>query len=192
MGAFPMRITQEFFMTRLNLSPLPSLRLDEVSGRPAVEKNGFVDDSVVMALVAGPSSGRTIPDQAELALAADHLDFAGWCLTSPLPMAATQPGRSARSVATTSRPIQRPTPPVSEEPGLGEPHHGQHRWWLAALAGAVSTLMITVLLLSLSTRISTNSSGNILVETLARPKPSTPTERENPRKPAPQLTEASP
>lgn len=175
-------------MTRLNLSPLPSLRSDGDSRGTVSSKDGFVDDSVVMALVAGPSIHRGISDQSDLALAADHLDFAGWCLSHSSPVPVSAPRRPVPSDCA----ITRPTPPVSDEPGLGEPHRGHHRWWLAGLAGAVSTMLFSVLLISLSARYSMRPDDHVFVETLASPKPVAPAEKVVPGRPAPQLTEVAP
>ena len=133
-------------MTRLHLSPLPSVRFDEDSSVPVIEREGFVDEALVLALVAGPITQRPLPEAAELALAADDMDFAGWCL----PSAKRNPSELS---------AKRPTPPVQEEPGLGEPHRGNHRWWRGGLAGVMSTLLFSALLLSLSSRIALQSEG---------------------------------
>lgn len=134
-------------MARLNLSPLPCLRAAEVSSMSEAERDGFVDDSVVLALVAGPAMTRPPADPKDLALAADDLDFAGWRLPSALP---------AQAPAATPLPMQaaarRAAPPEIEEPVLGAPHCGNHRWWLAGLAEALSTLLFSALLFSLSSR----------------------------------------
>ena len=72
-------------MNPLKLSLLPSPRFDDVSGMPMVERDGFVDDAVVLALIAGPAMPRYQADSRDLALAADDMDFAGWCLSPALP-----------------------------------------------------------------------------------------------------------
>lgn len=174
-------------MNRLNLSPFPSLRSDEASSIPRIEKDGFVDDDVVLALVAGTSPSRSSADPGDLALAADDMDFAGWCL----------PGRM-RSPAPELKELKgapyeftrRPAPPQQEEPGLGEPHHGSHRWWLAGLAGALSTMLFSVLLLSLSARSASDADGLSIIRLRDKPKVSPASVPETPPA-APELTDVS-
>jgi hypothetical protein len=130
-------------MKSLPISALPSLRTEDPTGERIMERDGFVDDSVVLALVAGPNTFRQNAMPEDLALSSDDMDFAGWCLSESLPLHATRaPLEIPRRAAL----------PELEEPGLGEPHHGSHRWWLAGLAGALSTLLFSLLLLSLSSR----------------------------------------
>lgn len=147
-------------MKSLPISALPSLRTEEPTGERIMERDGFVDDSVVLAIVAGPNTCRQNSVPADLALSADDMDFAGWCLSESLPLHATRaPLESSR----------RPALPELEEPGLGEPHHGSHRWWLAGLAGALSTLLFSLLLLSLSSR------GRVSEESISKiPVPAAP------------------
>jgi len=74
-------------MNRLNLSPLPCLRLPEGSRGPATSDHhpGFVDDAVVFALLRNPGKPAFTRDVARPALAADELDFAGWHAAAALP-----------------------------------------------------------------------------------------------------------
>lgn len=141
-------------MNRLDLTPLPRIHPEDGSCPAEEPKEGFVDEEVAMALVAGPDTTRLERNSADLALAAD-MDFAGWCLSTALPPVTR---------ASVEEPVEehagdsvaegrRPAPPTVGEPGIGESHRGGHRWWLAGLAGAVSTLMFVVLLFSLSARI---------------------------------------
>lgn len=137
----------ETIMQPLTLSPLPILRAGDESGLLMIEREGFVDEAVVSALMFGPvSASRQAPYPADLALAADDLDFAGWQL-SPLPES-----RQIQVHAEIEQPLRRPAPPVIEEPGLGSPHSGSHRWWLAGLAGILSTMLFSLLLINLSSR----------------------------------------
>ena len=147
-------------MKSLPISALPSLRTEEPTGERIMERDGFVDDSVVLALVAGPNAFRQNAVPEDLALSSDDMDFAGWCLSEALPLHATRaPLEITRRAAL----------PELDEPGLGEPHHGSHRWWLAGLAGALSTLLFSLLLLSLSSR------GRISDETVSQlPVPAAP------------------
>ena len=127
-------------MTTLNLSPLPSSRYDSTAIGPMSECDGFVDEQVILALLRGPASHRGPVCMSDLALAADDMDFAGWSLSSRLPARATEVL------------IRRAAPPVLEEYGIGQPHAGAHRWWLAGVAGVFSTMLISLLLFTLSSR----------------------------------------
>lgn len=176
-------------MTQLKLSPLPSLRSDNDSGAPDIGE-GFVDEAVVMAMLARPGAQREFPEATQLALAADDMDFAGWRLqsaASPQPIAPS-PTRPAAIAASAPR----PTPPIPDNPGLGASRGGNHRWWLAGLAGATSTLVFSVLLVSLSTRSSTAPGDNLIAETLSKPRSLVLNEFTVLEPIAPQLTEISP
>jgi hypothetical protein len=127
-------------MTALKLSPLPSSRPDPARDSCAGEADGFVDDAVVLSLLRGPVTHRNPAFAGDLALAADGMDFAGWCLSSNLPSRATE------------APARRAAPPVLEETGIGPPHAGSHRWWLAGVAGAFSTMLASLLLFTLGSR----------------------------------------
>lgn len=174
-------------MNRLNLSPFPSLRSDEASSIPLMEKDGFVDDAVVLALVAGTSSARSFADPGDLALAADDMDFAGWRL--PGSMRSPAPELKELKGAPYEFP-RRPAPPLLDEPGLGEPHHGSHRWWLAGLAGALSTMLFSVLLLSLSARSASDTDGLSIIRLREKPRVS-PAAMPEPAPAPPELTDLS-
>lgn len=134
-------------MDPLHLSPLPVHRATEESGSLLFEREGFVDESVVAALrTRHLSCGRQIANPQDLALAADDLDFAGWMLAPSLPQ------RAIESQKLKTLPTRRATPPELVEYGIGQPHSGKHRWWLAGLAGIFSTLLFSVLLLNLANR----------------------------------------
>ena len=134
-------------MNPLPLRPLPSLRFDEKSRAQLMEMehDGFVDEAAVTALMASPRQPRNSGFPEDLALAADDLDFAGWRLgPAPRSRGAEVPPQVIDAI------VRRASPPP--EPGLGLPHHSGHRWWLAGLAGVLTTLLFSLLLLSLSTR----------------------------------------
>ena len=57
--------------------------------------------------------------------------------------------------------VRRAVPPLITESDIGTSHHGTHRWWLAGLAGVLSTMLFTLLLLTLSSRHG-ESSGPLL------------------------------
>lgn len=130
-----------------SLSILPCMRSHEESSSLEMEREGFVDEAAVLALITGPRHPRSSACHEDLALAADDLDFAGWQLTvTPQPRAAEIPPRVIDAI------VRRATPPVIEEPGIGAAHQGAHRWWLAGLAGVLSTMLFSILLLTLSSR----------------------------------------
>jgi hypothetical protein len=134
------------------LSPLPSVIPAE--DKPAAIRGecGFVDEAVVRALMAGPAFTPVLENErAKAAAKGTALDFAGWSL--PTPAVVTVIPENAR----------RPGPPVLSEPGLGEPHRGPHRWWLAGMAGATCSLLFTVLLIHLTTHVSRESENFITI-----------------------------
>ncbi|MEO7101100.1 MAG: hypothetical protein ABI162_17215 [Luteolibacter sp.] len=142
-------------MDPLRLSPLPVLRAEDETGSLHMERHGFVDEDVVAALVLGPNAlSRQSAYPEDLALAPDDLDFAGWSLTPPPEprLIVTPPNVVVHPSSGDERP-RRPAPPVmEEEAGLDSPHSGSHRWWLAGLAGVLSTMLFSLLLLNLSSR----------------------------------------
>ena len=83
--------------------------------------------------------------------------------------------------------IRRPAPPVLEEPGIGASHRGAHRWWLAALAGIMLTLLASLLLFSLSARTLPVADDASSQPTPANPAPVTGAVHSPP---APELTDA--
>jgi hypothetical protein len=143
-------------------------------------EDGFVDESVILALLSGPVVSRRRPDPGHLVLAADELDFAGWRLSPGLPRHTTE-----------AAPVRRPAPPVLEEPGLGEPHHGAHRWWLAGLAGVLSTLVVSLLLISLASRNNQQAENLTIIEPVIEPALEAPAWDEK-RLPAPEISSAQP
>ena len=128
-------------MNSLSVSPLPSARINDNTEIHRFEMDGFIDDDVVIAMTQQPRYPRTSPLPQDLVLSADEQDFAGWQLPSqPIVVPSTPAGTETR-----------PCPP-SLESGIGNPHQGGHRWWLAGLAGALSTLIVSALLINLASR----------------------------------------
>jgi hypothetical protein len=170
-------------MTSLRLSPLPSIRLEEDSPSLQMEREGFVDEAVVAALVSGPQCGRSAPHPEDLVLAVDDMDYAGWQLSPASPFRGAEvPPQVVDAI------MRRAQPPVVDEPGIGIPHLGNHRWWLAGLAGAMSTLLFSVLLLTLATRSgmsfhSLTSPKPLIISSKAAPAPKT-----DAAQPTPELT----
>ena len=142
------------------------MRSEDDSPSLQMERVGFVDEEVVSALVTGPQSSRSVPYPDDLILSVDDMDFAGWQLGVSSPFRGAEvPPRVIDAI------VRRAAPPVATEPGLGAPHLGSHRWWLAGLAGALSTMLFSVLLLSLSSRPGAHFETMLPLETLTRAKP---------------------
>ncbi|MFT3992463.1 MAG: hypothetical protein QM680_13755 [Luteolibacter sp.] len=149
-------------MNPLNLSPLPTMQDEAARSSRLPETQGFVDDAVILSLIAGPISPRAKVNRQDLALSADD-DFAGWHFNTPSPFSLAP--NPVRASALTAEPDFMPEPeagpraplfprrPLAEiEPGIGSPHAGKHRWWLAAMAVIMSTLLLSYLLLTLADR----------------------------------------
>lgn len=134
-------------MNPIQLSPLPCKRATEDSGSLQMEREGFVDEAVVLALVNSPRHLRSTAYPADLALAADDLDFAGWQLPSAAPVRSPEIPPQVISAI-----VRRATPPALENAGIGVPRRGSHGWWLAGLAGVLSTMLFSLLLVTFSSR----------------------------------------
>lgn len=169
-------------MNPLSLTHFPAQRCENESPALQMECDGFVDEAAVAALIAAPYMTRRVASHKDLALAADDLDFAGWST------AATVPLREVPSPSEVVDPvIRRAAPPVAE-PGSDLPHQENHRLWLAGLAGALSTVLFSLLLLSFFI-----SPGSVLKEieaasTLTKALPPSPVAA--PKKEAPVPTNA--
>ena len=138
-------------MKPLELSHMPCPRTGDVV--PPRMAGGFVDEDVALSLITGPVAPRGRVRHEDLALPADESDFAGWNLAAA-PESALRPEKRELRPPETAVPdtYRRAQPPAMIEPGIGQPHRGGHRWWIAGLAGALSTFLFTVLLVSLSSR----------------------------------------
>jgi hypothetical protein len=131
-------------------SPLPSATPAEKTPAVIHSGHGFVDEEVVRALMAGPAFTPALEDERTKADGkGTTLDFAGWNL----------PAQALVSDNTDS--TRRPDPPLLADAGLGEPHPGPHRWWLASMAGATCSLLLTALLIHLTTQV-TRENGNFI------------------------------
>jgi len=90
----------------------------------------------------------------DLALVANDLDFAGGQLPATQvvrPRTAEIPPHVIHTIVIHTI-VRRTAPPLVAESDVGTPFHGTHRRWLAGLAGVLSTMLFTLLLLSLSPR----------------------------------------
>ena len=116
-------------MTPLRLSPFPTHRADDKSTLLLMEREGFVDEAVVAALVTSRHSGRSVANPDDLALAADDLDFAGWLQSkSVTARSAEVPPQVIDAI------VRRTLPPPTEQPLHGSRRSPSRRWWLTGLA----------------------------------------------------------
>lgn len=126
----------------MQLAPMPAVCTDDQRTLPATIPDGFVDDEVIASIISMPETYRSTSSPSDLILSSDENDFAGWSVPCPSPfraIAERQEFSSARSEEI----------PAVTEPGLGQPHRGQHRWWIAAAAGVSGAMILSLLFLSL-------------------------------------------
>ncbi len=134
-------------MNSFKQSAIPRQRLAEKLNLKAMEPDGFVDEEVVLALIAGPSRSRVAADSQDLVLAADDMDFAGWTMPEPLPSRFTPPIVSAPEL-----PARRAEPPTWQNAPAPLQKRDTSPWWFAGLIGTVFTLSLAALLFALSDR----------------------------------------
>jgi hypothetical protein len=128
---------------QLQVSPLPADRFND--GQEATNRvmDGFVDDDVIASIITGPVSSRPSPRTSDLVLSSDENDFAGWAVPSVSPF---------RIIAEKQEMAAAIPQHGESEPGLGQPHRGQHRWWVAAAASVASALIFSMLFAGLAYR----------------------------------------
>jgi hypothetical protein len=155
------RLNSKYFplMSSISLTPLPSSRIGEESDALKMERDGFVDEAVVLALVNSPRHFRSNAYPADLALAADDLDFAGWQIPSSTPVRAPEIPPQVISAI-----VRRASPPTLGVSEISAHHDSSRRWWMVGLIGVLSTLLFTVLLATLLTRIESEPQAPIKVE----------------------------
>lgn len=156
-------LSRETFMNPLGLTPLPSTRQEETSDSFLMERDGFVDEAIVTELVAGRSIARYAPVPSDLALSADDMDFAGWCIAPALPLRAFD---KTDIVSLSGVNLNEPIVGLinDTEPDGVSSHRVRHRGWLAGLVGILSTLLGCMLFLSLSEH------PNVRLEGTAQPQ----------------------
>jgi hypothetical protein len=135
-------------MQPLRVSQLPFVRPEGESKSSVMEREGFVDEDVVKVMVARPQGSRHVGQQSDLVLSAEDLDFAGWSFPTTAatrePQALTVPrifdelAKEAASPKPLNFARARPTEPETN-----------HRWWLAGLAGVVTTVGFSLILIKL-------------------------------------------
>lgn len=120
-------------MKPLVLNSLPTQRADELSPLLMMEREGFVDEAVVTALLRSHQPGRRTADPEDLALTADDLDFAGWRLSKEIPVRAAEvPPRVIDAI------VRRAAPPATHKPVRGSA--GSLRKWRMAAVALLSRL----------------------------------------------------
>jgi len=126
----------------MQLAPLPAVCTDDHRTSSAAIPDGFVDDEVIASIIAMPEAYRSNSSPSDLILSSDENDFAGWSVPRPSPFRAIAE-KQELSVARSEAVLE------EAEPGLGQPHRGQHRWWIAAAAGVSGAMILSLLFLSL-------------------------------------------
>ncbi|MBK1882094.1 hypothetical protein JIN85_06700 [Luteolibacter pohnpeiensis] len=139
----------------MKLSPLPIAPSDASPKIAPAENNqqmhGFVDEDAILELIDPTRAQRPSPSVQDLILTADEDDFAGWMRTpktEPRQLVAVAPpspqppvSKSSATAISLNLEKQRPAAPkltfrsLEQEPGIGAPHSGGHRWWIATVAG---------------------------------------------------------
>ncbi len=111
-----------------------------------MEREGFVDEKAVSAMVSRPFHTRYVPCPEDLVLSLDDMDFAGWHTPSPVTFkrAAEVPPQVIEAI------VRRSAPPLSRVSIPNTLPPGNVRWWLAGLAGALTTLLASVLFVGFS------------------------------------------
>jgi hypothetical protein len=132
--------------TFLHLSPLPSTRNHDTSDSLLMEREGFVDEAAVLAMVSQPLHSRRVPCPDDLVLTLDDMDFAGWQSTPQPPRHRTPevPPQVINAI------MGRPTPPLSRPVRPSEPASNNIQWWLACLAGSLTALLVAVIFIAFS------------------------------------------
>lgn len=166
-------------MKPLFLTPLPVHRADDQSSMLLMEREGFVDEAVVTALVTGSHLGRSVADPDDLALAADDLDFAGWRISKSVPVRSAEvPPQVIDAI------VRRTLPPVTGEPRRGSSRSPGSRWWVA---GVLSASPFSTGVLALFRRVVRQ------FETLFSPRSKpVPVKNDEPVKMSNEVTEVSP
>lgn len=143
-------------MDNLTLTPLPSENSEDARGYRRVFSEGFVDESVVLSVIAKGPYERVYVKPEDMVLSSSEDDYAGWALPVPSPFRALLDVTNPEPVAE----AKLPAPPSLDgirnfsEPGLDNPHRGNHRWWLFAMSGAMTCGILSLTLLSLAQRSS--------------------------------------
>jgi len=141
-------------MSPLTLAPIPSPRSDNQSQSRFIEEEGFVDESVVRAVMLIQSAPfRRQSDPADLALAADDLDFAGWHAPRQIPVAVPPlpvlPEHNAAPQSAKAKPVAFKLPPATQVSRRKAPVPMKSHSWIPICAGifmlALSSILVAIL-----------------------------------------------
>lgn len=140
-------------MEILSLNPLPATERSRTPSYRQTGDCGFVDEKVVLGVIARGAYLRTLPDRSIEGLFRNEDDFAGMILPVDSPFR-----EIARGEAGVEAPLRTPSPPAplrslhSSEPGLDEPYQGAPRWWMFGLSGALTCGVLSLMVLNLAQR----------------------------------------
>jgi len=143
-------------MDTLTLPPLPSEIPDDAKGYRRAYNEGFVDESVVLSVIAKGPYERAYVKPEDMVLSSSEDDFAGWFLQVPSPFRNLL---NVQDPAAATEPRLPAAPSLDgmgkfSEPGIEEPHSGNHRWWVFGMSGALTCGIFSLTLLSLAQRSS--------------------------------------
>lgn len=142
-------------MDKLALRPMPSDDTADFAGYRRFQAQGFVDEAVVLSVIGKGVYERTYVKPEEMVLSSNEHDFAGWALPVASPFRQLLDIQAAPlPMAKSAAPPCLQSPNTDYEKGLDEPHRGSHRWWLFGLAGAMTSGLLSLTLLSLAGRTS--------------------------------------
>jgi len=137
-------------MNPLNLNPLPSPRSEEESLNRKMEREGFVDEAVITAMIARPYARRSVACPDDLALAADDQDFASWSHAPAAPLRVAEPVSQPEPAPAEISPLvfRAPAPAKAEQQEVQPQQRGSHLWWIAGLACVLSLAFFAAVLFS--------------------------------------------
>ena len=140
-------------METLPLAPLPPQNLEKTRSREYCGSESFVDEAVVLGVIAKGAYDRVYAKPEDMVLASSEDDFAGWAL----PVASPFRKMASKSNGLQEREVRLPAPPTpradaAAEAGISDPYSGGHRWWMAGVSGAMVCGILSLTLLSLAQR----------------------------------------
>lgn len=144
-------------MEILPLAPLPSEMSDAARRYRRVQNEGFVDEAVVLSVIAKGAYQRVYVKPEEMVFSSSEDDYAGWALPVASPFRSLKLAEETAAAAAPARKL--PAAPSLDgvgklrEPGLSEPYTGTHRWWLFGVSGALSCGLLSLALLNLALRL---------------------------------------
>lgn len=133
-------------MQPLRVSQLPFVRMESNPHSVTNEQDGFVDEAVIHAMVHQPTHRRSLGRSSDMVLSAEDLDFAGWNFPT---MAVERPSTTVLH----SEPVKEEAPfsaPLKFSHHLAEPMpEGKSYWWIAGIAGIITAIVLSLILLKL-------------------------------------------